>query len=163
MCVPSVLPSGQIALLASQATLALIKANTDNIPAQINSALPIYIDSVNDTATFPSQERPTYESFFSSSVSSGTNIRDISIILHGLCINTTNEIVYVFLYNKATSPSIDDTPVFTFLVQNGNNVLFNTINYIFQTGLGIRCSTSPTEQTNPASNTVFINMTSLRG
>ncbi len=53
------------------------------------------------------------------------------------------------------------TPKFVFPIMNSNNVIFNSFDHHFLHGLGIRAVTSYAGggTGNPASNSVFVNMT----
>ncbi len=65
------------------------------------------------------------------------------------------------LYDTGLVPIITDIPKFVFPIMNSNNVIFNSFDHHFVNGLGLRAVTSYAGggTGNPASNSVFVNMT----
>ena len=127
------------------------------------NALHTILDSVNSNVTIQCQERPTTESYFSTSVGTGGLAITLSPkTLRNFSFNTTSAvIVYVMLYDTGLAPVITDTPIFVFPIMNANNVIFNSFDHRFVNGLGLRAVTTYAGggTGNPVANTVFINMT----
>ena len=127
------------------------------------NALHTIIDSIDTAVTFQCQERPTTESYFTTSVGTGGLAITFSPkTLRNFSFNTTSAvIVYVMLYDTGLVPIITDTPIFVFPIMNANNVIFNSFDHKFVNGLGLRAVTTYAGggTGNPVANTVFINMT----
>ena len=127
------------------------------------NALHTIIDSIDTAVTFQCQERPTTESYFTTSVGTGGLAITFSPkTLRNFSFNTTSAvIVYVMLYDTGLVPIITDTPIFVFPIMNANNVIFNSFDHKFVNGLGLRAVTTYAGggTGNPTANTVFINMT----
>ncbi len=126
-----------------------------------NTGFTSNITSVDTSCTFLTQERPTTETYFSTSASNtGILISGSPKIIRNMSLNTLSSvIVYVYVYDLASVPTNLDTATFVFTIKDSNNVVFNTLDHHFQNGLGIRATTNYNGTISPAVNSVFVNMT----
>ena len=126
-----------------------------------NTGFTSNITAIDSSLTFLTQERPTTETFFTTSAgNAGIWISGLPKVIRNMSINTISSvIVYVYLYDLASIPTNLDTPTFVFTVKDSNNVVFNPLDHKFVNGLGIRATTTYNGIISPALNSVFINMT----
>ncbi len=126
-----------------------------------NTGFTSNITSVDTSCTFLTQERPTTETYFSTSASNtGILISGSPKIIRNMSLNTLSSvIVYVYVYDLASVPTNLDTATFVFTIKDSNNVVFNPLDHHFQNGLGIRATTNYNGTISPAVNSVFVNMT----
>jgi hypothetical protein len=144
------------------ASIAL-DTNVISLPAIniTNTGFNSNITAIDNTLTFLTQERPTSQSYFTTSVgSAGLAISLVPKVLRNFSINTTSAvIVFIYLYDTGVAPVITDTPLFVFPIQSSNNIIFNSFDHHFIHGIGIRGTTTYNGVVSPTANTVFVNMT----
>ena len=126
-----------------------------------NTGFTSNITAIDSSLTFLTQERPTTETFFTTSAgNTGIWISGLPKVIRNMSINTISSvIVYVYLYDLASIPTNLDTPTFVFTVKDSNNVVFNPLDHKFVNGLGIRATTTYNGIISPALNSVFVNIT----
>ena len=126
-----------------------------------NTGFTSNITAIDSSLTFLTQERPTTETFFTTTAgNAGIWISGSTKVIRNMSINTISSvIVYVYLYDLASIPTNLDTPTFVFTVKDSNNVVFNPLDHKFVNGLSIRATTTYNGIISPALNSVFINMT----
>ena len=122
------------------------------------SAVPI---SLPEGAVVLTQESPTITSYYGYNFgNTGTVVSAIPTVIRNFSLNTTAAIItYVYIYDLSTAPTSANTPSFMHVIQNSNNVVFNSFDHQFVNGIGIRASTTLNGTISPAANSVIINMT----
>ena len=117
--------------------------------------------SLPEDAVVLTQESPTVLSYYGYNFgNTGTVVSAVGKIIRNLSLNTTGAILtYVYFYDMATAPSSADTPVFMYVIQNSNNVVFNSFDHEFINGIGIRATTTLNGTVSPVANSVIVNMT----
>jgi len=136
-----------------------LDVNVKTLPAEL--VLDTNISSIDNTVTFLTQERPTTETFFTTTAgNAGIWISGSTKVIRNMSINTTGSvIVYVYLYDIVGVPDNTSVPTFVFTVKDSNNVVFNPLDHKFVNGLSVRATTTYNGVISPALNSLFINMT----
>jgi len=132
-----------------------------DVPVSIAIPLDTHITDIDSGITFLTQERPTAETYFTTSAGNlGILISDSPKIIRNMSINTISAtIIYVYFYDISTVPTNLDAPTFVFTIKDSNNVVFNPLDHHFLNGLAMRATTTYNGLFSPAPNSVFINMT----
>jgi len=152
-----------IALDTNVLTLPVLNITNTEFNSKIIESIKLdtNIKTIDTAVTFQCQERPTTESYFTTSVGSGGLAITLSPkTLRNFSINTTSSvIIYVYLYDTGLAPVPGDVPKFVFPIKDANNIVFNSFDHRFENGIGIRATTTYNGVIAPTANSVFVNMT----
>ena len=152
-----------IALDTNVLTLPVLNITNTEFNSKIIESIKLdtNIKTIDTAITFQCQERPTTESYFTTSVGTGGLAITLSPkTLRNFSINTTSSvIIYVYLYDTGVAPVPGDVPKFVFPIKDANNIVFNSFDHRFENGIGIRATTTYNGTISPTANTVFVNMT----